>query len=664
MLMISSSIAMVSGKTDEKDNLKVFDTKYLHASVHQANPLGHIHLSVSGSISGYVHQTSGDPIYSATVEVIRQDQGGYWSTTTEIDGSYLLTGIPSGYYKVRAMKEGYAREYYNNVFYSDEAEVIYLSGSEAITGIDFSLNLGGGISGIIFNNKDGSPIENAQVFIRPSKYAIDDGFLAISDSNGYYVVEGLALGFYKATVDADGYASLRYYDGVYGWDNADNIEVNPPDVTEGIDISLELAGSIAGFVYQGDGVTPISNADICADPVDGGYEGIGAWSSTDGSYTIDCLPPNGYTLRINHDSWFASEFYDSKPSYQTADIVNVIAGEETSDIIFTLDEGGWITGFVFDEETGDPISDLQLGASLSGGGGAPSAPGTVFDGSFKFVLHEGEYFIEAGIGVGAAHGQKYLPEWYNNTYNVEDATPVRVTIGEETSHINFYLSKSGSISGSVYDINENPLSDASISAFSDDFSGSVSISGDDGSFSVVGLPSDDYYVQVSVLGYISEFYDDATSKDDATLVSVHAPGDTSNINFYLTPADTQPPDTPTINGPNSGTTGEEYNFTARTSDPDGDQVYYLFDWGDDTDSGWFGPFHSEVMVSSSHSWSEKGNYEIKVKAKDIYGVQSSWSDPLPVTMPYTMKNPLQQFLAWLFQRFPHAFPLLQYRMGH
>ncbi len=59
----------------------------------------------------------------------------------------------------------------------------------------------------------------------------------------------------------------------------------------------------------------------------------------------------------------------------------------------------------------------------------------------------------------------------------------------------------------------------------------------------------------------------------------------------------------------------------------------MFDWGDTSNSGWIGPYNSGEIVNSSHSWTRKGNFNIKVKAKDIYGYQSDWSDPLSVTMP-------------------------------
>jgi hypothetical protein len=112
-------------------------------------------------------------------------------------------------------------------------------------------------------------------------------------------------------------------------------------------------------------------------------------------------------------------------------------------------------------------------------------------------------------------------------------------------------------------------------------------------------------------------------------------------------------------GLTNGKIGQEYSYTTSTTDPNGDQVYYQWDWGDGTNSGWVGPYDSNEICSVSNNWTEKGNYEIKVKAKDIFGLESDWSDPLPITMPYSHNKSIPQFLEMLFQRFPTAFPLLR-----
>jgi hypothetical protein len=91
-------------------------------------------------------------------------------------------------------------------------------------------------------------------------------------------------------------------------------------------------------------------------------------------------------------------------------------------------------------------------------------------------------------------------------------------------------------------------------------------------------------------------------------------------------------------------------------------VYYLWDWGDGNNSGWLGPYNYGVICEAKHNWKVKASYNIKVKAKDIYGKESVWSDPLPIIMPYSYTT-MHQFLEWLFQRFPNAFLLLRQLMG-
>jgi hypothetical protein len=112
------------------------------------------------------------------------------------------------------------------------------------------------------------------------------------------------------------------------------------------------------------------------------------------------------------------------------------------------------------------------------------------------------------------------------------------------------------------------------------------------------------------------------------------------------------PSTP--NGPVNGAVGTSYTYSSFTSDPDGDDIYYLFDWGDGTDSGWIGPYNSGDTGSASHKWTSRGTYKIKVKAKDTYNAESVWSDPLSVIIP---RN--KEINNRLFSRFIGQFPLLQ-----
>ena len=92
-----------------------------------------------------------------------------------------------------------------------------------------------------------------------------------------------------------------------------------------------------------------------------------------------------------------------------------------------------------------------------------------------------------------------------------------------------------------------------------------------------------------------------------------------------------PPDVPDIDGPEYGRPGVKYTFYVEIFDPDEDSIYCMWDWDDGSYSAWLGPFGSGKVISASHSWS-KGFYNIRVKAKDILGAESNWSDPLIIVM--------------------------------
>jgi hypothetical protein len=83
------------------------------------------------------------------------------------------------------------------------------------------------------------------------------------------------------------------------------------------------------------------------------------------------------------------------------------------------------------------------------------------------------------------------------------------------------------------------------------------------------------------------------------------------------------PDTP--DGPDNGATGVTYTFTTTTTDPEGEDVYYKFDWGDGTISDWFGPFASGATGEGDYSWTTSGIFDVRVKAKDVNDGESDWS---------------------------------------
>lgn len=138
----------------------------------------------------------------------------------------------------------------------------------------------------------------------------------------------------------------------------------------------------------------------------------------------------------------------------------------------------------------------------------------------------------------------------------------------------------------------------------------------------------------------------------------HSWGDFSTLGKIQVGAQEQPKKPHKPNGPTNGNIHMEYTYTTNTSDSQNNLIYYWFDWGDATNSGWVGPYSSGTTANASHTWTKKGIYTIKVKAKDIHGSESDWSDPLPITMPKS-KLVIHQQILHLLEVILDRFPILK-----
>jgi len=94
------------------------------------------------------------------------------------------------------------------------------------------------------------------------------------------------------------------------------------------------------------------------------------------------------------------------------------------------------------------------------------------------------------------------------------------------------------------------------------------------------------------------------------------------------------PDPPTNpSGQNVINVGQSETYTTMANDPEGNQVKYGWDWdGDGSVDEWTGFYASGTSVTTSHSWSNAGTYEVKVLACDEHGALSEWSGGLEVTI--------------------------------
>ena len=147
-----------------------------------------------------------------------------------------------------------------------------------------------------------------------------------------------------------------------------------------------------------------------------------------------------------------------------------------------------------------------------------------------------------------------------------------------------------------------------------------------GSYYTATIPPQEIGMTVSYYVHTEDYSDRTTNHPYIGASDPHS--------FFVSDESNNPPEKPsTPEGATSGKPGIEYIYSTNTIDPEGNPVFYMWDWGDGSFSEWLGPYNSGDICNISQIWDEQGVHSIQVKAKDIYGEESDWSDPLEVIMP-------------------------------
>jgi len=127
--------------------------------------------------------------------------------------------------------------------------------------------------------------------------------------------------------------------------------------------------------------------------------------------------------------------------------------------------------------------------------------------------------------------------------------------------------------------------------------------------------------------YIEENFPEGIDEMHPT-ISDGYPGELVLTEVELPPSK---PDAPS--GQIIGDTNISYNYSTVSIDPEDGKISYGWDWDSNyIVDEWTGPLDSNITVINSHSWAVEGTYNIRVKAKDEFGVLSGWSNHRVVIM--------------------------------
>ncbi|RMD95036.1 MAG: hypothetical protein D6813_01100, partial [Calditrichaeota bacterium] len=154
----------------------------------------------------------------------------------------------------------------------------------------------------------------------------------------------------------------------------------------------------------------------------------------------------------------------------------------------------------------------------------------------------GNYFVGdliPGIYVVYANARGFIGEFYDNTRNFLEATPLNIAEEDTVGEINFSLSKGAKITGTIYTATDSSLlAHTHVQAILVVNRKVIShaISDENGFYQLESLPTGTYVIKADAAGFKKEFYDDKKSFGEADFISVTEPDSVGDIDFALAQA--------------------------------------------------------------------------------------------------------------------------------
>ncbi|MCD6172116.1 MAG: carboxypeptidase regulatory-like domain-containing protein [Thermoplasmata archaeon] len=315
----------------------------------------------TGSISGKVTDENGASLSDVWITAWDFDTDEFvGNAQTDANGTYTISGLPSGEYRVDASGPGRVRKWYNNTLWYHEAQPVNVTASNDTPNINFTLEPGGTISGKLTDGQ-GNPLVNVSVFCERIDGPGAGG--ATSNADGNYTIDGLPFGKYIVRSpdrggDNDDDFIMIYYNNKANRESADIVTISSesPDAT-GINFTLQIGGSISGHVFDIDN-NPIANLHVYAEEYDTGEWRSGTYTNQDGSYILRGLPTGAYRIRTCapcSDLAYRDKYYNDTTNWGDATPVSVTVPNDTPNINFTLE----VIAVIAVSIKGDP--DIGLG---------------------------------------------------------------------------------------------------------------------------------------------------------------------------------------------------------------------------------------------------------------------------------------------------------------
>jgi hypothetical protein len=189
-------------------------------------------LSKGGEVEGHVTRAlGGAPLAGIEVCALGVISEAMACAETDSGGSYLITGVPTGSFKVGFRSTpgsglNYLTQFYDNETSYEAADPIAVKAEEKQEGINAAMALGAEIEGTVTSGETGAPSGDTPVCaFGQSKVEVTS--CGVTAPSGAYTIGGLPTGSYTVVFLTEGPA--EYYDQAFSESDATAVKVTAPE---------------------------------------------------------------------------------------------------------------------------------------------------------------------------------------------------------------------------------------------------------------------------------------------------------------------------------------------------------------------------------------------------------------------------------------------------
>jgi hypothetical protein len=517
-----------------------------------------------GVISGAVTGPKGNKLSDiCVIGTTGSGDSTYAIATITTNGSYQLTFLIPGSYQVLFLNGcgntgNFAPQWWKHSLTVTGQTLVKITTGAKVSGINAALATGASISGTVrFQSKTGPTLSGICAIATGEGGVLGIQTETSTDASGNYKITSLGTGKYQ----------MDFFPGDCG--NVGNflpatlakpVSAQDGKTTTHVDAVLQAGGIIRGVVTDTAG-TPLNG--ICV-TIDGTTAGVETITGLDGSYEVNQLPKDSYSVAFaggcdaigGPAASYAPQVYNGQVNDAAATLVVISKfGQVVPGINARMRPGGEVSGEVTDT-AGDRLSNVCVGLTTpefdAGLGQGPLAQAellvgfgavtSAFNGGYEFDnLPPGQYQAEF---FNCAEPDIFASQWFHGRPGQPASDLISVRAGVRTTGVDAVLALSGSISGVVTGKNGAKLTGVcvtttNLSDHTQDEAQATLLSPftSGGSYTVTGLPAGTYAVQfTSCEGqpYASQWYHASASLAKATAVKVTSGKTTKNINAALT----------------------------------------------------------------------------------------------------------------------------------